>query len=288
MLKKRIVATLIVKDYIVVQSIGFNRYLPIGRPEIAVEYLNQWGIDEIIYLDISARANKTGPNFEIVKKVAKKCFVPLTIGGGINNIKQIKELIKTGADKVCFNNILFSNPKIISETASLFGNQCVVVSVDVVRKDGKYYVYDYLLKKSSQYELLDYLFLLKNFEIGEVFLNSVDRDGSYLGYDTDLINLVCNNVRLPVICSGGAKNASDISKVLLETNVSGASASNFFHFTEHSVNITKKYISEYNLIRVDNLINYYDSELDENIRLLKKDDLILEKMLFEKIIPEKI
>ena len=104
MLKKRIIATLIIKDGIVVQSIGFKKYLPLGKPQIAIEFLNQWGIDEIVYLDISATKNNVGPDYKTIKESAKMCQVPLTVGGGITNVNQMKELMNCGADKISLNN----------------------------------------------------------------------------------------------------------------------------------------------------------------------------------------
>ena len=131
MLKKRIIATLIVKNGIVVQSIGFGKYLPVGKPQIAIEFLNQWGIDEIVYLDISATKNNIGPDYKAIRESAKMCQVPLTVGGGITNVNQMRELMHCGADKISLNNAVLNDLNLISSAAKVFGNQCIVASVDV-------------------------------------------------------------------------------------------------------------------------------------------------------------
>ena len=210
MLKKRITATLVIKDGLVVQSIGFKRYLPIGKPAIAIEYLNTWGIDEIIILDISASAKGRVPDYEMIRNASLKCFVPLTVGGGIYDIKHIKELMQCGSDKIVINHNAIFHPELIKNSAKIFGNQCVVVSIDAVNTPDGYRVYDYISQKALS--ITPAQMAKKSVELGagEILLNSVDRDGSYLGYDKVLINSVCNNVSVPVIVCGGAKNANDM------------------------------------------------------------------------------
>jgi cyclase len=250
-LKKRIAASLIVKDGIVVQSIGFKKFLPLGKPAIAIEFLNQWGIDEIILLDISATKNNLEPDYKMIKNAALKSHVPLTVGGGINNVDQMKELMHSGADKISLNYAALTNRDLISKAAHIFGDQCVVVSIDALNDNGKYKVFDYINKKRLDLSVDKIAAEFQSLGAGEILINSVDRDGSYLGYDIDLINSVCNVVTVPVICCGGAKNAKDFIKVFEETNVSAASAANFFHFTEHSVNVTKSIIKkELDIIKI--------------------------------------
>ena len=283
MLKKRITATLVIKDGLVVQSIGFKRYLPIGKPAIAIEYLNTWGIDEIIILDISATAKGRVPDYEMIRNASLKCFVPLTVGGGIYDIKHIKELMQCGSDKIAINHNAIFHPELIKNSAKIFGNQCVVVSIDAVNTSDGYRVYDYISQKALS--ITPAQMAKKSVELGagEILLNSVDRDGSYLGYDKVLINSVCNNVSVPVIVCGGAKNANDMIDVLQTTSASAASASNFFHFIEHSVNIAKAKIVKKLNVRLETHADYRDYNFDENCRLIKKDDKELEEMLFMRI-----
>jgi cyclase len=288
MLKKRITANLVVKNGIVVQSIGFRKYLPVGKPAIAIEFLNQWGIDEIILTDISASARGNGPDFDMIKKATQKCFVPLTIGGGITHINHIKELMNCGADKIALNQAALCKAELITEAANIFGNQCVVVSIDGIKTPEGYRVYDYLQKKITTHEPGSFARLTEEAGAGEILINSVDRDGSYLGYDLDLVNKVCAHVRIPVIACGGAKNATHMVDVLKHTKATAASAGNFFHFTEHSVNITKAQIQKELDVRLETHANYAENSWDTNMRLVKKGDEVLEHMLYVHIEKELI
>lgn len=288
MLKKRIIANLIVKNGIVVQSIGFKRYLPVGKPGIAIEFLNQWGIDEIILTDISASNEGRGPDFKMILEATKKCFVPLTIGGGISNIQQIKELMQCGADKIALNRSVLMKPELISAAAHIFGNQCVVVCIDGIQTPKGYRVYDYINQMPIENDPSSLARFANELGAGEIFIHSVDRDGSYTGYDHALINEVCNLVTIPVIASGGAKNASHINALFNETNASAASAANFFHFSEHSVIITKSQLAKNVDVRLETHASYSDSLVDDNIRLLKKEDETLEHLLYTRITKEVI
>ena len=277
-----------VKDGIVVQSIGFKKYLPVGKPNIAIEYLNQWGIDEIILLDISASRAGRKPLYEMVKQASLKCYVPLTVGGGITKIAHIKELMHCGSDKISINQTALNNPKFITEAANVFGCQCVVVSIDSMKDGANYKVYDHLQKRTLKMTPAELAKISENAGAGEILINSVDRDGSYLGYDIDLINSVCEHTSIPVIVCGGAKNASDFLEVFNKTNTSAAAAGNFFHFTEHSVNITKANVIKQADIRLETFTNYQDNKFDKTFRLLKKNDITLEEMLFVRIEKEVI
>lgn len=283
MLKKRIIANLVVKNGIIVQSINFSKYLPVGKPEIAIDFFNQWGVDEIIYTDISATINKSHPNYELIKKIAKKCYVPLTISGGISTINQIKELMSCGADKVCINNYILKNVDFITEASHIFGNQCIVVSIDAIKDNNKYFVYDYVNKIKTNFEVHQFAKIVEEKGAGEILINSVDLDGSYNGFNNELVNIICNTVKVPVICIGGAKNSQDFINVFLNTNVSAAAAANFFHFTEHSITTTKRNVSEHIPLRIETQISYKGSVFDNEYRLLKKDDSVLEEMFFVKI-----
>jgi len=288
MLKKRIAATLVMKNGIVVQSIGFKKYLPVGKPEIAVEFLNQWGIDEIIMVDISATRNQRHPDYEMVKRASRKCQVPLSVGGGITNIDCIKELMHCGADKVSFNQATIYNERLLTEAAHIFGDQCVVASIDAVKTTDGYKVYDYLQGKFLDMAPWELAAKAQNNGAGEILINSVNRDGSYKGFDTDLISKVCDAVTVPVICAGGAKSFNDFTTVFSQTNVSAAAAANFFHFTEHSVITTKSRIKQAIDIRLETHADYSDADIDANGRLRKKDDDVLENMLYIKIEKEVI
>jgi len=283
MLKKRVAATIIVKDGIVVQSINFSKYLPVGKPAIAIEFLNQWGIDEIILLDISTARNNQDPDYLMIRKASEKCFVPLTVGGGVSNIEHIKQLMHCGADKISLNHAAIYQPELITKASHIFGDQCIVVSIDAIKTREGYRVYDYLTKKALKIIPKDLAIKAVELGAGEILINSVDRDGTYIGYDLQLINSICELVSIPVICSGGAKNANDFVDVFKNTNVSAASAANFFHFTEHSVNTTKANISNHTLVRLETHASYRENHFDDTLRLIKKADEELEKLLYVRI-----
>ena len=288
MLRKRVAATLVVRKGIVVQSIGFEKYLPVGKPDIAIEFLDRWGIDEIVLLDISATKSGVGPDYELVKKASLKSHVPLSVGGGITNVDHIKELMHCGADKIVLNQSAINDPDLIEKAAKIFGNQCIVVSIDAIREPGSYRVYDYLNKTPLPLTPSDFAKTCEDLGAGEILINSVDRDGSYRGFDIPLIQSICMNVTIPVICSGGARNAADFVKVFSETDTSAATAANFFHFTEHSVHITKANIKRHIDIRLDTHANYLGNLVDDEYRLIKKSDQVLEEMLYIRIEKEVI
>lgn len=284
MLKKRIIAVLPVYNGIVVQSIGFHKYLPVGKAEIAIEFLNAWGIDEIVVADISARKNNRVLQPDFVKQISNKCLVPLTVGGGITRLEDVHELIHSGADKVCVNNPVLTNPDLISEIAKNYGDQCVVASIDILRENNSLYVWDYTTKTRSKRSVAEVLQTSVQAGAGELLINSVHNDGKYTGYDTELFKEVCSKVTVPILACGGARNAESMIQLLQATEVSAACAGNFFHFFEHSVTITKKEIAQHSdAIRIETAANYKQNEVDAFGRLAKKDDAILEHLLYLKI-----
>lgn len=289
MLKKRVIAILPLINGIVVQSIGFNKYLPVGKPEIAVEFLNQWGIDEIIVLDIKARSENKTPCLKRLNRIAKKCFVPLTYGGGICRIEEVEQLMSNGADKIAVNNALFSNPTLITQVAKFYGDQSVVVSLDVKLFNGVHHVFNHVTKEVAPIPLNAAIQRATDCGAGEILITAVDRDGYYVGYDIQLMRSICNQTRLPVLASGGAKNAFHLCELFLNSPVSAACVGNYFHFFEHSVNITKKVLNEQiGEIRMDNFTNYQNVSVEKNGRLKKIDDSILDGLLYEKFYREEI
>jgi len=288
MLKKRIVATLLIKAGIVVQSIGFRQYLPVGDPAIAVEFFNQWGVDEIILLDIDASREEHPPDFATLRKAAARCLVPLTVGGGIQHIDHIRELMKCGADKVSFNQAALQRPDLLTAAARIFGNQCVVASIDAMRTQTGHRVYDHLLRRTVPQSPGELAASMEQLGAGEILVNSVDHDGAGCGFDIELINTVCAAVTVPVICCGGAGHARHFLDVFQHTPVSAAAAANFFHFTEHSITTLKAQIEQAVPVRHETHASYRANCFDPRGRLLKKDDKLLEGMLFVRLEKEVI
>ena len=283
MLKKRIAATLVVKDGTVVQSLGFARYMPVGRPEIAAEFLDDWGVDEIILLDIDATRNMRQPDYDMIRSVATRCHVPLTVGGGISTIENISKLLHCGADKVSLNQAALRNPALLSEAAKQFGAQCVIASVDALLADGGLMVYDYLYRKALPISAVEFASQLQERGAGEILITSVDRDGAKCGFDLYLVNRVCAAVTVPVICCGGAGNPQHFIEVLTGTRVNAASAANFFHFTEHSVSTTKALVNRHLSVRHETHAKYSSSQFDCAGRLLKKSEQYLEDLLYQRV-----
>jgi cyclase len=222
----------------------------------------------------------------MIREASRKCFVPLTVGGGISNTNQIKELMHCGADKISLNQSALRNQRLITDAANIFGNQCVVVSIDGIQTTNGYKVYDYIKKTASESNPGSLAQIAEAFGAGEIFINSVDRDGAYTGYDHTLINDVCRLVSIPVIASGGAGKATHMVDLFNETSASAACAANFFHFSEHSVIITKSQLVKNIDVRLETHATYSDSLVDDTMRLLKKDDEVLEHLLYTRITKE--
>lgn len=289
MLKKRIVANLIVKNGFVVQSIGFNKYLPIGSLAVSVEFLNQWGIDEIVISDISATPSGRIPQIGLYKNISKKCFVPLTIGGGVSSIEHIYQLLQSGADKVFINSYAVKNRQFISDCSKIFGNQCIIVACDVIYSEGKAMIFDYISKKPLNIDAIQYIKEVATCGAGEVLINCVDRDGKYTGYDIPLAKEIAQAIKIPVIFCGGVGKPIHFYDLLTETNVAAAAAGNYFHFSEHSVIVTKSYLLKKGLnIRLETLANYENNFISTNNRVEKKNDKELERLLYIKPIQEVI
>lgn len=289
MLKKRIAASLIIKGKIVIQSLEFKRYLPIGDPSVAVEFLNRWGIDEILVLDIDATPTKKGPDFELINTISSKIFVPLTVGGGIETLEQIKKLIRTGADKVSLNSVLFRHSELITQTAKIFGIQCIVASIDVKKnKDGKWRVFRPDTRRLTDLNPISWGLKLEKLGAGEILLQSVDRDGSKSGYDLELVAAFTKSIKIPVIALGGAGHPDHFNQILTTGGASAAASSNFFHFTEQSPILVKSYLISRGVdVRIDTFTKYPSAEFNDQGRIIKRPDSYLEDLKFQ-LIPKEI
>jgi cyclase len=289
MIKKRLVACLVVKEGIVVQSIGFRKYLPVGKVTIAAEFLNSWGIDEIVLLDIDATPKKKGPNFNLVNLVSSCVFVPLSVGGGITSVEQMRKLVQMGADKIIINKVVFNNLKIIKKATEVLGSQCVVISIDVkVNKKGNYEVYSDSGRNPTGIHPLELAKQVERLGAGEILINSVDRDGSQQGYDVDLIKMVSASVSIPVIAIGSAGHPHHFWSGLVEGEASAVAAANFFHFTEHSPLVVKSYLKQQGVnVRIDTSATYQRTKLEDNGRVAKRSAQFLEKLQLRSIRDEK-
>ena len=253
MLKKRVIPILLLKDGWIVQSKGFKKHQNIGNPMTSAIRLSEWGSDELFFLDISRddkydlkRDDQGYTNhksfLEIVEEVSKHTFMPFTIGGKIKSIKDIQKRLELGADKISINTIAFEKQNIIYEAAKEFGSQCIVVSIDVKKEDGNYTIYTRNGLKKVHKNLSEQIKIFEDLGCGEILINSIDRDGSGLGYDIDLISKTCNSTSLPVIACGGVSDWYDFEEALTKTKVDACAAANIFHYRDQSVFLAKKYL----------------------------------------------
>ncbi len=287
---KRVVANLIIKDDWVVQSIGFERFLPVGRPEIAARHLDDWGIDEIVVIDIDASREGRVVDAGLVNRVSRNCFVPVTAGGGIRTVADVRRLLAAGADKVCMNSAALTTPELITEVAHHFGQQCIMVSVDA-RPIGPATYRVYGDNGTTRHELSPAVHAQAAVRAGagEILLTAVHRDGAKTGYDLILAHQVADAVTVPVIVAGGAGRWEHIAQVLSIDAVAAAAAANFLHFTEHSVAVAKSMLLTQGIdARVDAIPNYADATTaPADGRLAKKPDALLLDQIFE-YVPEEI
>jgi len=258
MKKRRLIPIILLKDGVIVQSRNFFTFNNLGDPLPSVKRYSEWCSDELIFLDISrgqeAKNNRTDLNFkkriilsDIIEDISKYCFMPITVGGKINNLEKIEQYLAKGADKVAINSFANLNHNFIESAAKKFGSQCIVNSIDVKKIDEDYKIFICNGSEMSRYSLREWLKISEESGSGEILINSIDRDGIGNGFDIDLINLVDNFVKIPVICSGGAGKYEDFLEVALQTNVDGIAAANFFQYKEHSVFLTKKLLFDKNL-----------------------------------------
>lgn len=282
MVKKRLVVSLLVRDGLIVQSFDFRKYLPIGRPKFPIEHLSRWDVDEIVLLDMSASRRKSSIDTELVEMVSKYCFVPLTVGGGITNVEDAAKLIRAGADKISINHMAIKNPSLVTELADNFGSQAVIVSIDSKKQGQKHRVFSYFQDRTLDISPKKWAKECEDLGAGEIFLNSVDRDGSRKGYDIKLIAEVSSSVKIPVIACGGVGKFAHFSNGI-KNGASAVAAANIFHHTEHSTILAKASLLKDNVdVRLDSEATYEMRDFDENGRLLMINADELDKIEFNK------
>ncbi len=281
MLKKRLIACIVVRDGLVVQSIGFQRYLPIGRPKIAIEFVARWDVDEIVVLDISATRQGRGPDFDVIGMAVEQCFVPLTVGGGIRSLSQVTAAMRAGADKIAINTMAIDSPAFITECADAYGSQCIVVSIDARETEpGRYEVFRDSGTHGTGLDPAAWAAEVEGYGAGEILINSIDRDGSKRGYDLALIRKVSDAVSIPVIACGGVGTYSHFAPGIAEAGASAVAAANIFHYIEHSTIVAKAHLRRAGIdVRLDSLAHYGKFNFDDHGRLLKLSDEELEAIV---------
>ncbi len=241
--KIRVMPTLLFKDVGLVKGVGFDSWRRVGSAMQAVKVYDMREVDELIYLDITATNQSRSPDFQTVDELADECFMPLTVGGGVRSVDDVRRLLQVGADKVAINTAAVETPEVIRQVADRFGSQCVVASIDArARADGGYEVYS---RAGTVATGKDPVWLAKELEAlgaGEILLTSIDRDGTMTGYDVELVRRVAGAVSIPVIASGGAGTYAHMAEVLIDGRASAVAAASIFHFTEQTPLEAKRYL----------------------------------------------
>lgn len=243
MLAKRIIPCLDVRDGKVVKGVNFKGIRDVGDPVALAKEYNRQGADEIVFYDITASHEGRGVMLNVVSETAAQVFVPLCVGGGIKTIDDFRDTLRAGADKVSVNSQAVQNPKLISDAAEVFGSQCVVVGIDAKRgENGDFRVFINGGRVDYNLSLADWVAEIEKRGAGEICLNSMDADGTKEGFDLEMLNFVCERVKIPVIASGGCGCLSDFSDVFEETPASAALAASLFHFRELTVGEVKEHL----------------------------------------------
>jgi len=243
MLAKRIIPCLDVNKGRVVKGVNFLNLKDAGDPvEAACAYNNQ-GADEIVFLDITASYERRKTIIDVVRKTAKNVFIPLTVGGGINSIEDMKELLLNGADKISINTAAVKNPSLIRQGAKKFGSQCIVLAVDAKKKGRKKWeVFIYGGRENTGIDVIEWVKKAEKLGAGEILLTSMDADGTKQGYDIELTYAVSKAVKIPVIASGGAGSPAHMYKVLKYGCADAVLAASIFHYKEYTIEKVKRYL----------------------------------------------
>lgn len=241
MLKTRVIPTLLWKDNGLVKGKSFDSWRRVGTVLPAIKVYNTREVDELILVDITATEENRDFNYEEIEEFTSESFIPLTIGGGIKDLNQIRKLLLAGADKVCINSNSYSEPELIKKAAGTFGVQCIIISVDVKRNKGFYECFSHSGTKATGKEVVKHCREMESLGAGELLITSIPHDGMMEGYDYELIKLVSSSVSIPVIASGGAGNYDDMLKAV-NSGANAVAAASIFHYTEQTPREAKRYL----------------------------------------------
>ncbi len=249
MLKIRIIPCLDVKEGRVVKGINFIDLKDAGDPVEQAKTYDEQGADELCFLDITASIEKRDILFDIVNKTAKKCFMPLTVGGGVRKVEDIRKLLYSGADKVSINSAAIYEPQLIKNASNRFGKQCIVIAIDAKKtsksicKSG-YEVFSHGGTKETNLDVVDWSKQCADFGAGEILLTSMDNDGTKKGFNVELTNKVTKSIKIPVIASGGVGELEHFTEGACKTEATGLLAASVFHFGKFTINEVKKELSK--------------------------------------------
>ena len=247
MITKRIIPCLDVRDGRVVKGTNFEGLKDVDDPVELAKYYNNSLADELVFYDITASYEDRSLFVNVLERVAKEIFIPLTVGGGINSIKDFDIVLKSGADKVSVNSGAIKNPNLIREAAEKYGNQCVVLSIDIKRVNGKYSVFAKGGREDTNIDAIEWAINGEKNGAGELVINSIDTDGVKNGFDIELLREIAENVSIPLIASGGAGNMEHFKDVFQVNGVDAGLAASIFHFKEIEIKKLKKYLHDNNI-----------------------------------------
>ena len=248
MLKKRIIPCLDVKNGRVVKGINFIELKDAGDPVEQAKIYSEGGADEICFLDITASHEKRDTLTDIVKKTAKECFVPLTVGGGVRTIENIRELLLAGADKVSINTEAVNNIEFVKEAARKFGSQCIVVAIDAKKvSEDKWEIFTHGGRNKTGIDAVEFAKKAEDNGAGEVLLTSMDKDGTKTGYDVELLKKITKTLNIPLIASGGVGTLDHLYDGIVKGGASAVLAASIFHYGKYKIKDAKEYLNSKNV-----------------------------------------
>ena len=248
MITKRIIPCLDIRDGKVVKGTNFNGIKDVADPVTLAKFYNESGADELVFYDITASSEGRGLFTDVLKSVAEQIFIPLTVGGSINTVSDFDRVLKCGADKVSVNTGAIKNPDLIKEAAKKYGNQCVVLSMDVKRVGNEFHIFSHGGRNDTGINAVEWARLGEENGAGEIVVNSIDTDGVKKGFDLEMLKAVGDAVSIPIIASGGAGSMEDF-KILFETlpQVDAGLAASIFHFKQVDIKELKRYLKNNNI-----------------------------------------
>ena len=242
MLKNRIIPCLDVKNGRVVKGINFVDLKDAGDPVEQAKIYSDGGADEICFLDITASNENRDTIYDVVKETSKKCFVPLTVGGGVRSVDDINKLLNCGADKVSINTAAVQNPSVVEESSKKFGSQCIVVAIDAKKNGDTWEIFTHGGRKETGINAIEFALKMEKNGAGELLVTSMDKDGTQSGYDIELMKTISESVNIPVIASGGVGTLDHLVDGI-KSGASAVLAASIFHYGTYSLNEAKQYLA---------------------------------------------
>ena len=242
MLKNRIIPCLDVKNGRVVKGINFIDLKDAGDPVEQAKIYSDGGADEICFLDITASNENRDTIYDVVERTSKKCFVPLTVGGGIKKVDDISKLLNCGADKVSINTAAVQNSEVIVESSRKFGSQCIVVAIDAKKNNNKWEIFTHGGRNKTGIDAIEFAKKMEDCGAGELLVTSMDRDGTQIGYDIELMSNISSKINIPIIASGGVGNLDHLVDGIKIGNASAVLAASIFHYGTYSIMQAKEYL----------------------------------------------